>query len=382
MNTTRIKIEGEEQLAGVIEKIGTPAYCYFLPVLRRHIEDLKRAFGGYPTQFLFATMANDHPEVLRAIAQEGVGACVNSMRHLELAVQGGFPPEKIQFTSTGTPVSDMVSLQGLRISVNLDSPSQVALWCRQSRGAKAGIRVNAASLMRTNGATADRIGMEVTDIASAQELARDEGGSVNGLHVYAGTNFQKVDALLPKVRTIFQLAAGLPGLEYINIGGGIGIDYSHSSSGFDIQRYGAEVTSMALELAERLGRAIRLIVEPGRWLVGESGRFVVRVTDVKLLHQEIFVAVDASIATFPRPYHHPESLHQVRLLRPSRDSQNRDVTIVGRTTFSRDILGRSCLPASLNVGDLLAFDDAGAYCQSMSSRFLGQTEPVCLIADD
>ncbi len=88
-----------------------------------------------------------------------------------------------------------------------------------------------------------------------------------------------------------------------------------------------------------------------------------------------YLGVDASVAVFPRPFHHPDTPHRVRSLFSAGDEPKSDFVVVGCTTFSRDILGVASLRASIEPGDLLVLDDAGAYCQSMTSRFLGQVEP-------
>jgi diaminopimelate decarboxylase len=127
-------------------------------------------------------------------------------------------------------------------------------------------------------------------------------------------------------------------------------------------------------------RPLALLFEPGRSLVASSPQFITRVTDIKHLAGNRFVVVDASVSVFPRPLHHPDSLHRVRVIEGN-GGEMVPSAIVGRTTFSRDILGSYPLPASLKVGALLAFDDAGAYCESMISRFLGQRDPACYISE-
>src|SRR5215475_12271500 len=86
---------------------GTPLFFYSLAALRRQLARLKQAMSGYPVRLMFATMANDRAEILRAIAGEGIGACVNSIPHLQRAISHGFPPNNIQFTACGLPVMEM-----------------------------------------------------------------------------------------------------------------------------------------------------------------------------------------------------------------------------------------------------------------------------------
>jgi diaminopimelate decarboxylase len=376
---TATAVDGDVQRA--VEHAGTPLFYYSLGALRAQIARLRAAVSGYPVQLLFATMANDRAEILRAIAGEGVGACVNSMLHLQQVREQGFPAARIQFTSCGVPLDDMRALHRLGIRVNLDSPSQIQAWCGLQPGAVTGARINAACLDGSP-APPDRIGMDLADFARARTLAAQLGGRVNGVHVYAGTNFQSSAEILPILRGILALARRHPDLDYVNIGGGVGVDYSHEASPFDYEHFGAEVCALAREAASGRERPLAVLFEPGRSLVACSGLFVTRVTDIKRLHDTRFVLVDASVSTFPRPFHHPGTPHRARVLGAVAGSGATVPSVVaGRTTFSRDIFGSYHLPAALDVGSLIAFEDAGAYCESMTSRFLGQQPAAIHVAE-
>jgi diaminopimelate decarboxylase len=358
------------------ERLGTPLFYYSLKTLRAQIATFRSCLSSYPVRLLFATMANDRAEILRTIADEGVGACINSIPHLQRALDCGFDVRNVQFTSCGIPAADMAFLQSRSIIVNLDSVSQIRQWCTLKRGAVAGARINAASLARST-EPPDRIGMDLADFEEARDVARRLDGRVNGVHVYAGTNFQSAREILAILRSAFELVRASYDLDYINIGGGVGIDYGHSGEGFDYREFGAEVCALARGISQERGWPIEVLFEPGRSLVGSSGTFITRVTDVKSLGDTRFIVVDGSVSVFPRPFHVPGSYHKVRVLDPAGAPAASGVPskLVGRTTFSRDILGSYELPRDLSIGALLSFEDAGAYCESMISRFLGQREP-------
>lgn len=369
---------------------GTPLFFYSIAKLRAHIDRLRRAMSGYPVRLLFATMANDRNEILRSIAAERVGACVNSVPHLQRALECGFDPGNIQFTSCGLPVEDMTYLQALGIPANLDSPSQIERWCSLRKNMVVGARINAAALTASK-SPGDRIGMDIPNFEDARRIAELLGGRVNGVHVYAGTNFQAARDILPTIRALFDLVDCYPDLEYMNIGGGIGVDYSHAGDPFDYETFGAEVCELAQRVASRRQQPLTLLFEPGRSLVASSALFLTKVTDVKTLLGTRFVVVDASVSIFPRSFYHPGSQHNAYVLNTANGEDDRiddgdgpaiSSVVVGRTTFSRDIFGTYNLPTSLKVGSILAFEDAGAYCESMTSRFLGQREPICYIAED
>lgn len=370
----RARFLDDGEIAQLARRRGTPLYIYDLARLRQRIASLREALDGANATLFFATMANDRIPVLKLMAALRLGACVNSLPHLALASECGFAGESIQFTSTGVPEDDMRLLQKGSIRCNLDSISQLKMWCKLG-AAQAGIRVNASSIGR--GLPEDRIGIEASQIATAEAVAAESGAELSGLHIYVGTNFQRPADMLPTLEGFFDMAANLKSLSYLNIGGGIGVNYRHDGPEFDIQEFGCGIRRLSERLCRHRGRDIEIIVEPGRGLVADCGTFVTAVTDVKYLGNRSYAAVDASIAVFPRPFHHPDSPHHIRKLgetAPTAATGGGEFLVVGRTTFSRDILG-SMSARSLAAGDLLALADAGAYSQSMASRFLGQPEP-------
>lgn len=371
---------GRKWLADIAERVGTPVYVYSLSSLRRRIEEIRSALPNRGCRLFFATMANDEPEILRAISAEGVGACVNSLRHWELAQRCGFASSGIQFTSSGIPLDLMRRLAQARMACNLDSESQVEQWL-YAGGREVGLRLNCGALAGLAEADSDRLGMD-EDIARRIVRRSRPERPVVGVHMYAGTNFLDAGELVRRLSCLFEFAADVPSLRYVNIGGGVGVDYTGERGSFDLEYFGERVGKLADGLQERLGRDMEVIFEPGRGLIADSGVFVTRVTDVKCLRGRNYAAVDGSVAVFPRPLHHPKECHRVIALRePDGEARHATYMVVGKTTFSRDILAHTRLDARLTTGDLLAFCDAGAYSRSMSSRFLGQDDPVVFIAD-
>lgn len=362
----------DPDLLDLIDELNGPAYVYDLAVLRNRVAEIRQAFSPDFCKLFFATMANDNPAVLRELARLGVGACVNSVAHLNLALEAGIKPSDIQFTATGLPHSVLEQVRDLGLLVNLDSPLQITMAGRLGLR-EVGLRINASSLDASR--PYDRMGTDIAVLEETLEHATGCGLSVTGLHVYLGTNVQDPNLLLLALRSFFARAAHVTDLRYLNIGGGIGLDYAHRLPAFDLARYGALVSDLSQELNAKLGRTIDVVMEPGRGLVASCGRFLTHVTDRKSLLGIDYLGVDASIAIFPRPFHHPETPHRVRSLLSSDDEPTSDFVLAGCTTFSRDILGVATLRTSIEPGDLLVLDDAGAYCQSMTSRFLGQPQP-------
>lgn len=363
-------------LLELVKSYSTPFYVYDLATLRRQCKEFENAFPYPWFQLFFATMANDRKVVLQDLAGLEVGACVNSIPHLELALESGFLTKRIQFTSTGVSKPDMKHLLSHGVRLNADSVNQLEQWASLG-GREVGLRVNAACLSIER--PADRIGMSLEDISLAHSSARSHGLKISGLHVYIGTNLQSHEQLLPTIDNLFRFAEQFDDLEYINIGGGVGVNYQHKDPKFDLGAYGRAIASYHSRLTQEIGRSLEIIVEPGRKLTASCGKMITKITDIKYLHGRRYVTVDASVAIFPRPFHHPESTHNVWLLAAEQDKvscSSSEAVVVGRTTFSRDILGVTMLADNIEIDDVLVFDDAGSYSQSMETRFLGQPVPV------
>lgn len=358
----------------------TPLYLYDITALRNTIASLKQAFPIPNFQLLFATMANDNPEFLKQICNAQVGACVNSLKHLNLVLNTGFHPNSIQFTSTGITRSDMNFLAQHNITVNFDSIKQLEYWFALKAGLSAGLRINTASLTPEI-QIKDRLGIEKEEIQSALEIATKYQGRINGLHIYVGTNYKDPAQMLKPIAAFFDLVTLIPDLEYLNIGGGIGVNYMNEIDEFDLTNYGNNIARMAKIVSSKTDKTIRIVFEPGRRLAAAAGYFVTRITDIKYLNFTRYVVVDGSIANFPRPFHHPESPHPVVAPGYDVNAASTESIIVGRTTFSKDIFARTQLPRDLAVGDLLVFEKAGAYCESMRSRFLGQEDPEIIFTE-
>ncbi|MBK8545454.1 MAG: hypothetical protein IPL62_19130 [Caulobacteraceae bacterium] len=198
-------------MRGVADRVCTPAYVYNLDALRAQTSRFRAAFPKDRFSLLFATMANPLPAVLKALSAEGVGACVNSLAHMQAAIDHGIAKSLIQYTATGTGSRELTALVAAGVRANLDSASQVTGW-RAAGGSKAGLRINTASLLGANPEQADRIGIHADELDALVTLARGANVTVEGLHIYVGTNFPSPSLMLPALKAFFEIAQRAPDL--------------------------------------------------------------------------------------------------------------------------------------------------------------------------
>jgi diaminopimelate decarboxylase len=180
---------------------------------------------------------------------------------------------------------------------------------------------------------------------------------------------------------LLAVAAHVPDLEYVDIGGGFGIGYREAQPDLDVVGLGADVAARMRALSRRRGRRIRLVVEPGRTLVASSGTLLVTVVSVKERGGRRYVGVDSTIGNIvvPSIYH---AQHRVDALTLRDDTLiDMPTDVCGNTTHSNDYLARDLALPDLRAGDLLAIRDVGAYAYAMSSHFLNRPRPAEVVLD-
>lgn len=381
--TTRSELELDtstlEKIRRVCQEASTPFYLYRGDGIRQQCRKF-RAIPYEPKSIHFATMANISPEFLRIIREEGLNIFVNSIPHLRTVQSLGFKGKEIVFTASAMDEPSMHEVLASGAQLNLDSLNQLQTCRRLSGEVPVGIRCNIGLVVDPRQTHAGHfIGKESRLGLSWEEICSLEGDPIiEGLHIYVGTDIQDVSYFQACYHALGTLVPCFPNLKYLNFGGGFGIDESGRDS-FSWEAYYAMVSRLMNELSTAAGRSLRLILEPGRIIGGNAGLFVCRVTDVKERPERNFVGVNASSVQFPRPLFYPDiARHPVAVIREGVQVPflaGKVTSIYGCSTYSRDFLLREALLPPIEIGDLVVLGNAGSYCTSAFTNFLGFSRP-------
>ncbi len=360
-------------IENILEKHKDPFYLYNAPVIR----DTCRKFKTIPYPELeihFASMANDNPEFLKIIENESINIFVNSPMHLSCAQNAGFAGKRIIYTASAMTEECMRRVHACGALVNHDSLLQVATWRKLFPEAPFGVRCNIGALIeprKTRGGyflgKESRLGISLEDLTTLYG-----NNDITGVHVYVGTDIYDIHYFRECYEALCSIALNFPSLEYVDFGGGFGSD-SNTGDNFNFKTYGEMLCDVMEALNSKVGRRLKCILEPGRIIGAQSGYFVCRVIDVKSNGAEQLAGVNASAVQFPRPLFYPETaFHPVTVLDDSRSDKTQLTSrIYGCSTYSRDFLsGKEMLP-QLCIGDIIVLGDAGAYCASSHTQFLG-----------
>ncbi|MDH5202203.1 MAG: hypothetical protein OEW69_02950 [Nitrospirota bacterium] len=381
------EIVPKEQIMQLVREIDLPAFIYFKKIIEIKYNELLECL---PENFNihYAFKANPNKEVLNTIQTFGMGADVASLGELMLAGETGYLPEKIEFTGPGKTLEELSLAIDLGISsINVESISEIgkiATLCREENStANIGIRVNphtksSTSAMKMSGDT--QFGITEDDLEKAFTLikAEEERLHFTGIHMHLGSQFLDAEKLVSNFRFILEKAYEIAHkydikVEKINFGGGWGIDMFAKKPPLDLSVIKQGLSEFLNNPTYRpFVDNIRLVVEPGRFLVAECGLYAVEILYRKRAYQKEFLVVNGGMH---QHYTAAGGIGQVIRRNYEIDVLTDERKNKGMTKYT--ISGSLCIPddilatevesdVEIKEGDVLIFFNSGAYAFSAS----------------
>jgi diaminopimelate decarboxylase len=375
-------------LADIAAATGTPTYVYSAASIRSAWQRFDAAFAGVPHGIHYALKANSTLALLRLLRELGSGADANSWGEIEVALRAGFIPDQVVFTGVGKTPEELRSAVplGLR-SINAESPGELERIDAVARSlgirARVAVRLNpdieAGSHPHiSTGRRVNKFGVPIElGRALYRELAGTAGLRPVGVTAHIGSQIAGVEPLRRTAEALAAFVADLRedgiALEHIDLGGGLGIPYDGTATA-TIEDYAAAV------LPAVAATGLTVLVEPGRAVVGASGVLLARVVDVKAYADaKPFVVLDAGMTELIRPALYG-AYHRIEPVRP-RAGAPRTCDVVGPLCESSDVVGSDRNLPPVEVGDLMAVFDAGAYGSTMASTYNRRPLPSEALVD-
>jgi diaminopimelate decarboxylase len=350
---------------------GTPLYVYDPARLAANVQRLATALerASVRHQLLYAIKANRHPALLRrlrALERVGIDACSpNEVAH---ALESGFRPEEISYTGTNLSDRDLDRILPHPLILNLDSMSAVRRVGARAPGRRIGLRVNPqvgtgySAQLTYAGEKPTKFGVYADRLAEVIEEARRLRLDVRGLHFHVGSGWLHggLAVFEDALTRVCALARMIPGLEYVNVGGGLGIPLHESDRAVDLDAYAGAI-------ARHLGPlGVRVFCEPGDFLVKDAGVLLVEIVTVEEKGGVLFVGVDCGFNAFGLPvfyrYH-----QEVVLCRAADAAPAITATVAGHINEAGDLFAEGCRLPEVREGDVLALLNAGGYGAAMAS---------------
>ncbi|MCC0006522.1 MAG: diaminopimelate decarboxylase [Hyphomicrobiaceae bacterium] len=364
--------------------VGTPFYCYSTATLERHYRVLADAFAGQDALICFAVKANSNQAVLSTMARMGAGMDVVSEGELRRARKAGVPADRIIFAGVGKTRDEMVyALNEGILGFNVESEPELralsAVATELGKTARVALRVNPDVDARTHakistGKSENKFGIPYNDAAQLYAEARTlPGVAATGIHMHIGSQITDLQPFRDAFRLmrdlVLELRAAGHVLEHLDLGGGLGVPYRHQAEAPPHPDHYANVVK------ETLGDlGLKLILEPGRMIVGNAGILVTRVVFVKEGVHRTFTIVDGAMNDLIRPtlYEAHHDILPVNEGQLSMPPMQQDV--VGPVCETGDYLALDRGLPPFHAGDLMAVMTAGAYGAVMASTY--NTRPL------
>ncbi len=370
----------------IAKKYGTPSYVYnsgrILDNYRRFYGTMKK-YADREVRVHYAMKANSNKEILKLLLGEGAWIDAVSPEEVMLALDVGFPADKILFTGTSVSNDDIKKLTGMGIRINVDSLSELKRLKNIASGIEISFRMDpgikgASVHWKTMTAGKESHGMPIkfsipeNEIVKAAKLAKDYGFQVVGLHEHIGSNWrtdeevneflQTVDIVLEKARQLTDIGCKL---EFIDFGGGPGVRYQKSHPEFPLERYAKEVCG---KVKESEVKCDSICFEPGRYIVADSALLLVEVVDVKERYGDVIAGVNSGFNHLIRPAMY-DAYHEIINCSKADAEPDAEVTIAGNLCETGDVFAARRMTPKPEEGGILAIHNAGAYGYSMASRY-------------
>lgn len=380
----------KKYIEGISAKYPTPFYVYDENAIRENARKFVKAFSWAPSfKNYFAVKANPNPQLVKILKEEGFGGDCSSMAELVICERIGVTGENIMFTSNDTPADEYKKAAELNAIINLDDFSHIE-FLEKTLGKMPELicfRYNPGHLREGNaliGKPEDaKYGFTREQILKGYEICKAKGVKRFGLHTMIASNELNADYFIETAKMLFELAVDIFNktgvkLEFINLGGGIGIPYKPEQTAVDYEYVGSGIKKMYEKYikSNNLGD-IKLFMECGRTITGPYGYLVSRVLHKKETYKN-YIGLDACMSNLMRPalygaYHHITVLGKEN----------------GKATMTYDVTGSLCenndkfaidrkLP-EISIGDIVVIHDAGAHGYAMGFNYNGKLRSAELL---
>jgi diaminopimelate decarboxylase len=372
----------------VAAEVGTPAYVYSTSVVRDRYQKLDAALAPMPHRIHYTLKANSNGGILRVLRELGAGADVVSGGELFRALRAGFRGSDVIFGGVGKTERELrEALEAGVLLINAESEAEIRLLDRIAGElgiiAPVGIRVNPEVTVDSShryiktGEKGAKFGVPFDEVHGVARIAAGlKHTRLIGLDMHIGSQLFRLDPYLDGTERLVELlgkleADGVDTLEYLDIGGGLGVSYDDEESP-NLQRFANALSSRIRPTG------LTLLMEPGRFIVGNSGVLLTRVLYRKRSGGRQFLITDAGMTELLRPSHY-DAYHRIEAVRASKKQMTADV--VGPVCESGDFLALDREMDDANAGDLLAVYDVGAYGYVMASNYNSRPRGVEVLVD-
>ena len=368
----------------IAKKFGTPFYCYSYSKLKENVNKFKKNFKSFSPLICFAVKSNTNVNLIREIKKFGLGADVVSLGELMIAIKAGIKPNKIVFSGVGKTSSELnFAINKKILLINAESLSEIMEINRlaklRNKKVRVGVRLNPNTDAKTlnqisTGKKENKFGVNKETFHKIVNFCKNSKNiDLKCLSVHIGSQIldhkpygkmlEAVSHILDKTNHQF---------EFIDLGGGMGINYSNKDKTLNYKKYNTAINNFLKK------HNVKIIFEPGRSIIGNTGMLISRVIYIKDSGRKKFIILDAAMNDLMRPALYG-AFHRTLPVIKSNKISNKPYEFVGPICESTDKFITLKKFQKLEEKDLIAICDVGAYGMSLSSNYNLRPKPIELL---
>ena len=378
---------GGVKATDIVAKYGSPVYVTDENVVRNNYRKIYHAFSKrMPTRINYACKSNTNLAILRVLEQEG--SCIDavSIGEIEACLRSGYNPDRILYTGVNVSDAELHAVVARGVPINIDSFSELERLSRITTDHTISFRVNPEVGSGHHdkvitGKRSTKFGIPKNQIIDAYKRAVELGFKPSGIHAHIGSGGQKVEPFVEMVETLISIVKELESigiyLDFMDIGGGIGVPYRPEEPTMDLD-------TMAEELTSRIKSKTKIkeiIIEPGRYIIADSTILLATVVDVKQTPDKKYAGIDAGFNTLIRPAMY-DSYHHVVVANKFKMEPKETYSLGGPICETGDVMAKDRELPEINEGDVIAVYDAGAYGFTMASNYNMRPLPREILVKD
>jgi len=366
-------------LGEIAATFDAPVYVYDGNKIIEQYTRLTNAFKPLNIKVKYACKALNNSAILKLLKNHGSGLDTVSINEVQLGLKAGFKPEDIIFTPNCVSIEEIQEAVKLGVHINIDNISILEQFgAIYGNSIPCCIRINPHILAGGNtkistGHIDSKFGISVYQLRHVARVVKTSNIRVNGLHMHTGSDILDAGVFLQGAEILFDAAKDFPDLEFVDFGSGFKVAYKDEDITTDIEELAAALSKRFLEFCEEYGKTLEIWFEPGKFLVSESGYFLVKVNVLKQTTATVFVGVDSGLNHLIRPMLYDSYHSIINLSNP--EGKQRIYTVVGYICET-DTFGWDRKLNEVREGDILCFKNAGAYGFTMSSNYNARFKPA------
>ena len=371
----------KKNVENLAKKFGTPLYCYSHNKIKSNILELKKYFHSFSPLICFAVKSNTNIKILKEIKKFNLGADVVSIGELLKALKAGIKAKKIVFSGVGKTSSELdYAIKQNILLINAESKSEILeiekIAKKKKKIVDIGVRLNPNTDAQTlsqisTGKKENKFGVsEKVFLQLVKYINKSKNLNLKCLSVHIGSqilNHKPYQRMLKVVDKIIRKSKYK--FEYIDLGGGMGIDYDHNNFKLNLEKYSLDIKKFIKT------HKVKIIFEPGRSIIGDSAILITKIIYIKEGDKKDFIILDVAMNDLMRPALYGAK-HKIIPLRKVSKKSKKNYEFVGPICESTDTFSTVKKYQKLNEGDFLAICDVGAYGMSLASNYNVRPKPM------